>query len=115
MLLQRLSLIAVSTLAPLASHATSALEVDEFTVNCVSELDGSTVTLARTGGTDKGHITTPTIQGEADIYPAGESMTYVLIKDETVVTFVMNYESLKYNMMVKSTTQTHDRGTCTQS
>ncbi len=99
----------------LPTFAQTALELDEFFVNCVSDVVGGHVTLVRSGGPDKGYIMTSSVEGEATIHPAGESMTFLLMQDQNVVTFVVKYESLKYDMIVKGTGQHFDRGTCAAS
>ena len=58
------------------------LDGADFVVNCVSDRDGSSVTFARSGGTDKGFIVTEDIRGEAD-HPVGRRITYVSASDGT--------------------------------
>ncbi|NOD63417.1 MULTISPECIES: hypothetical protein [unclassified Ruegeria] len=107
-----LCVLAVAAAAATPVLANNALKQDDFSVECVSDVDGSNVTLKRSGGSDKGHLSTGDLEGEAAIYPVGESMTFLLMQDGQVVTFVVNYDSLKYDMMVKGAVQKFDRGTC---
>ncbi|WP_157054163.1 hypothetical protein [Ruegeria sp. 6PALISEP08] len=110
-----LFVLAVATTAATPVLAKNVLQQDDFTVECVSDVDGSSVTVKRSDGSDKGYLATGDLQGQATIYPVGESMTILLMQDEQVVTFVVNYDSLKYDMMVKGTVQKFDRGTCPAS
>ena len=110
-----LCVLAVVTTTATPVLAKNVLQQDEFSVECVSDVDGSNVTVKRSDGADKGYLATEDLEGEATIYPVGESMTVLLMQDEQVVTFVVNYDSLKYDMMVKGAVQKFDRGTCPAS
>ncbi|WP_171237532.1 hypothetical protein [Ruegeria sp. HKCCA5763] len=110
-----LCVLAITAMAATPALAKSTLHDDDFSMECVSDVDGSNVTLKRSGGSDKGFISTGDLEGEAAIYPVGESMTFLLMQDGQVVTFVVNYDSLKYDMMVKGAAQKFDRGTCPAS
>ncbi len=91
------------------------LDANEFTANCTSSVDQSNVTLARSGGSNKGHITVGDLQGEADILPGLDNLTFLLIQDGQVVNFAVDLVSLEYDMMIKGTSQRFDRGSCTPS
>lgn len=109
-----LSSVLVSLVSGTA-FAQSGLDAQDFMVNCISDMDGSDVTLVRSGGSDKGYIMTKSLQGEASIYPGLDSMTFLLMQDQEVVTFVVKYQDMKYDMMVKGGDQSFDHGTCALS
>ncbi len=95
--------------------AQDKLELDDFMVNCVSSVDQSSVTLVRSGGSNKGYIMAGDLQGEADILPGLGSMTFLLMQDGQVITFVVDHANLEYDMMVKGSALRNDRGSCTLS
>ena len=88
------------------------LDGADFVVTCVSDGDGSTVTLARSGATDAGFIVTDTIQGEARILSGINSLTFLHIMDKDVVTFVVDFDDLSYDMATKGQHAANDRGSC---
>jgi len=88
------------------------VEKDDFFVNCISDLSSEGVTLVRSGGSDKGYIMTSEMQGEANIYPGVDSMTFLLMQDSRVITFVVEYSNLEYDMMVKGDGHRFDKGKC---
>ncbi len=98
-----------------ASVAETQIDMDDFFVNCISDVNSEGVTLVRSGGSDKGYIMTTDVQGEADIYPGLDSMTFLLMQETGVITFVVDYHSMEYDMMVKGAGQQFDRGTCSAS
>jgi hypothetical protein len=83
--------------------------------NCTSSVDQSSVTLARSGGSNKGYILAGALQGEADILPGLDNLTFLLIHDGQVVNFSVDLVSLEYDMMIKGASQRFDRGSCTPS
>ncbi|MDA7963210.1 hypothetical protein [Ruegeria sp.] len=109
-------LIALTLAAALPSLAYAAdggpLDGADFVVICVSDKDGGTVTLARSGATDTGFIDADKIRGEAKILPGVNSLTFLHIKDQDVVTFVVDFEDLSYDMSIKGQHVANDRGTC---
>ena len=102
--------IAIAGLA--GSAVASELEADDFFVNCVSDVNGSAVTLVRSGGSDKGFLMTDNIQGEAQIIPGVGSMTFLYMQEAEVVTFVVGFEELSYDMSVMGEHAGTDSGKC---
>ncbi|WP_420587101.1 hypothetical protein [Ruegeria sp.] len=88
------------------------LDGADFVVTCVSDHNGGAVTLARSGATDAGFIVTDSIRGEAKILSGINSLTFLHIMDGDVVTFVVDFDDLSYDMAVKGQHAAHDRGTC---
>ena len=84
----------------------------DFVVNCVSNSDGGAVTLARSGATDKGFIITDDIRGEATIIAGLNSLTFLHIMDQDVVTFVVDFKDRNYDMSIKGPHAAQDFGSC---
>ena len=84
----------------------------DFVVNCVSDSNGGAVTLARSGATDKGFIVTDDIKGEATIIAGLNSLTFLHIMDKDVVTFVVDFDNLNYDMSIKGPHAAQDFGSC---
>lgn len=84
----------------------------DFVVNCLSDKNGGSVTLARSGETDKGFIVAENIKGEAQIIPGLNSLTFLHIMDQNVVTFVVDFDNLHYDMSVKGPHAANDSGYC---
>lgn len=101
-----------------AMFASPALAMDDpldgadFVLNCISDQDGSAVTLARSGATDAGFIVTDKIRGESQILPGVNSLTFLHIMDADVVTFVVDFDTLDYDMTVRGQHAQFDHGTC---
>ncbi|MCG7518275.1 hypothetical protein [Ruegeria sp. Ofav3-42] len=88
------------------------LNGEDFVVNCISDSTGGAVTLARSGATDKGFIVTDEVKGEATIIGGLNSLTFLHIKDKDVITFVVDFESLNYDMSIKGPHAAQDFGSC---
>lgn len=115
MLFRNVTALLIGMMSAPASFAQTQLELDDFFVNCISDVDSAGVTLVRSGGSNKGYIMTSDLQGEADIYPGLKSMTFLLMQDKDVITFVVDYGNLEYDMMVKGGGHEFDRGQCSVS
>ena len=108
-----IALTLAATLPSLGYAATEGpLDGADFVVICVSDNDGDTVTLARSGATDTGFIDANDIRGEAKILSGVNSLTFLHIIDQDVVTFVVDFEDLSYDMSVKGQHVANDRGKC---
>jgi len=106
-------LLVAATLPAMAQSATSdPLNGADFVVNCVSGNSGEAVTLARSGATDKGFIITQDIRGEATIIAGLNSLTFLHIMDQDVVTFVVDFEDRNYDMSIKGPHAGQDFGSC---
>lgn len=108
---------AVLILLGLAGPGVAAVQNDplngeDFVVNCVSESTGNAVTLARSGATDKGFIVTDELKGEATIISGLNSLTFLHIQDEDVITFVVDFDNLNYDMSIKGPHAAQDFGSC---
>ncbi len=88
------------------------LDGADFVVNCVSDQNGASVTLARSGGTDKGFIITESVKGEATILSGINSLTFLHIMGKDVITFVVDFDDLSYDLTIKGPNATNDRGAC---
>ena len=99
---------------PMMAHSATSdpLNGADFVVNCVSESSGGAVTLARSGATDKGFIVTEEIKGEATIIAGLNSLTFLHIMDQDVVTFVVDFEDRNYDMSIKGPHAAEDFGSC---
>lgn len=99
---------------PTLGYAASDGPLDgaDFVVTCLSEQGGGAITLARSGATDAGFIVTDTIRGEAKILSGVNSLTFLHIMGKDVVTFVVDFDDLSYDMAVKGQHSAHDRGKC---
>ncbi len=96
----------------LAAAQNDPLNGEDFVVNCVSGSTGNAVTLARSGATDKGFIVTDAIKGEATIIAGLNSLTFLHIADKDVITFVVDFEKLDYDMSIKGPHAAQDFGSC---
>lgn len=105
------SAIALGTFPVCAGQ--TKLDLNDFTVNCTSSVDQPSVTLARSGGSSKGHIMAGDLQGEADILPGLDNLTFLLIQEGQVVNLAVDLVSLEYDMMIKGSAQRFDKGSCT--
>ncbi|WP_037306794.1 hypothetical protein [Ruegeria halocynthiae] len=112
--MKNLTALTLALLAPSLGLAADAGPLDgaDFVVTCVSDADGGTVTLARSGATDTGFIVTDAIRGEAKILSGINSLTFLHIMDKDVVTFVVDFDDLNYDMSVKGQHTANDRGKC---
>ncbi len=106
------SLMMAATLASPALAMDDPLNGADFVLNCISDQDGSAVTLARSGATDAGFIVTDKIRGESQILPGVNSLTFLHIMDTDVVTFVVDFGTLNYDMTVRGQHSLNDRGQC---
>ncbi|WP_170381122.1 hypothetical protein [Ruegeria atlantica] len=99
---------------PAAAQATDTGPLDgaDFVVTCTSEQSGETVTLARSGASDAGFIDAGEIRGEVKILPGIDSLTFLHIMGRDVVTFVVDFQDLSYDMTIKGAHATNDRGSC---
>ena len=99
---------------PSLGHASGAGPLDgaDFVVTCLSDQGQGAVTLARSGATDAGFIVTDNIRGEAKILPGVNSLTFLHIMGKDVVTFVVDFDDLSYDMAIKGQHVANDRGTC---
>ncbi|WP_170375373.1 MULTISPECIES: hypothetical protein [Ruegeria] len=106
--------VILSAVLPAIAYAASSDPLDgaDFVVNCVSDNTGGAVTLARSGATDKGFIVTDDIRGEATIIAGLNSLTFLHIMDQDVVTFVVDFEDLNYDMSIKGPHAAQDFGSC---
>lgn len=95
-----------------AAAQNDPLNGEDFVVNCTSDSTGGAVTLARSGATDKGFIVTDEVKGEATIIGGLNSLTFLHIKDKDVITFVVDFESLNYDMSIKGPHAAQDFGSC---
>ncbi|MTH99193.1 MULTISPECIES: hypothetical protein [Alphaproteobacteria] len=102
--------LAMPTIAFAATN--DPLNGADFVVNCVSDSNGGAVTLARSGATDKGFIVTDDIKGEATIIAGLNSLTFLHIMDKDVVTFVVDFDNLNYDMSIKGPHAAQDFGSC---
>lgn len=107
--------ILISCAIASSGQAETQIDMNDFFVNCISDVNEEGVTLVRSGGSDKGYIMTSELQGEANIYPGLDSMTFLFMQDSEVITFVVEYDNLEYDMMVKGNGQKFDRGKCAAS
>ncbi|WP_170557291.1 hypothetical protein [Ruegeria atlantica] len=112
--MKNLTALTLAILAPSFGLAASSGPLDgaDFVVTCVSDTDGGSVTLARSGATDTGFIVTDTIRGEAKILSGVNSLTFLHIMDKDVVTFVVDFDDLNYDMTIKGEHSANDRGIC---
>lgn len=110
----RLTALTLALMTPTLGMAagTGPLDGADFVVTCVSDGDGGTVTLARSGATDTGFIVTDQIRGEVQILSGINSLTFLHIMDKDVVTFVVNFEDLNYDMTIKGQHFVNDHGKC---
>lgn len=105
------SIFAVAAIASAAS--TAAAEERHFV--CMSDRDGSEIRLNRDPVGDKGSIQTTVIAGDAMVFKGLDSMTFVHIEDQDVMTFVVHFEDMSYDLSVKGPHAEQDHGTCTET
>ncbi|WP_050602485.1 hypothetical protein [Ruegeria sp. 6PALISEP08] len=105
---------ALGAILPVVAHSATSdpLNGADFVVNCMSDGNGGAVTLARSGATDKGFIVADNIKGEAQIIPGLNSLTFLHIMDQDVVTFVVDFDNLHYDMSIKGPHAVNDSGYC---
>ena len=84
----------------------------DYVINCVSGSNGDVVTLARSGGVDKGFIIAGDIQGEASILSGLDSATFLHIAGGNVITFIVDLTDNTYDMTTKGTQSKSDYGDC---
>ena len=112
--MKKMIALTLSLLIPQLASALNAGPLDgaDFVVNCVSDKDGSLVTLARSGGTNKGYIVTDAIRGEATILSGIGSLTFLHLMEQDVITFVVDFDNLSYDLTIKGPHATQDHGAC---
>ncbi|WP_298848233.1 hypothetical protein [uncultured Ruegeria sp.] len=91
--------------------ATQALAEERHFV-CISDRDGSEIRLNRATAGDKGSIETPKITGDAVVFKGVGSMTFMHIEDQDVMTFVVHFEDMSYDLSVKGPHAEEDHGMC---
>ncbi|WP_298848236.1 hypothetical protein [uncultured Ruegeria sp.] len=108
------ALITAGLMLPTLTQAATEdpLNGADFVVNCESDKSGGSVILARSGETDKGFIVADEIKGEAQIIPGLNSLTFLHIMDQDVVTFVVDFDNLHYDMSIKGPHAANDSGYC---
>lgn len=105
------SIFAFAAIAFTAS--TAAAEERHFV--CISDRDASEVRLNRDPDGDKGSIQTKTVAGDAMVFKGLESMTFVHIEDQDVMTFVVKFEDMSYDLSIKGPHAANDHGVCTET
>ena len=110
--MKTLPLLLAAAVASPALAMEDPLNGADFVLNCTSDQNGSAVTLARSGATDLGFIVTEKIRGESQILPGVNSLTFLHIMDTDVVTFVVDFDTLNYDMTVRGQHSTNDHGSC---
>lgn len=98
--------------AALLTVAATAAAADERHFVCISDNDGSEVRLNRAPTGDKGSIETQNMSGDAMVFKGVGNMTFVHIEAEDVMTFVVHYEDMTYDLSIKGPHAGHDQGTC---
>lgn len=98
-----------------ATFCASAATAEERHFVCVSDRDGSEVRLDRAPEGDKGTIATKDISGDALVFKGVGNMTFVHIEDQDVMTFVVHYDDMSYDLSVKGPHAGTDHGTCTET
>ncbi|WP_420587102.1 hypothetical protein [Ruegeria sp.] len=79
---------------------------------CVSDRDGSEVRLNRDANGDKGSIATAKVSGSATVFKGVGSMTFLHIENQDVMTFVVHFDSMTYDLSVQGPHAGNDHGTC---
>lgn len=105
------SIFALATITFAASMAAA----EERHLVCISDRDGSEVRLNRDPIGDKGSIQTKVIAGEAMVFKGLGSMTFVHIEDQDVMTVVVHFEDMSYDLSVKGPHAEHGHGSCTET
>lgn len=105
-------LLALTAICLSTAAYSSPLTGDDFHITCVSDRDGSEVTLTRAGGADQGYIHTDKIDGEAMIFPGVNSLTFMHIEDQDVMTFVVHFDTHDYDLAVQGPHAGNDHGVC---
>ena len=95
--------------------AASTATAEERHFVCISDRDGSEVRLNRDPVGDKGSIQTKDIAGDAMVLKGLGSMTFVHIEDQDVMTFVVNFEDMSFDLSVKGPHARQDHGFCTET
>ncbi|WP_037306796.1 hypothetical protein [Ruegeria halocynthiae] len=98
--------------AAAAAFFASAAAAEERHFVCVSDRDGSEVRLNRAPEGDKGNINYKEITGDALVFKGVGNMTFVHIEDQDVMTFVVHYDDMSYDLSVKGPHAATDHGTC---
>ncbi|WP_299636797.1 hypothetical protein [uncultured Ruegeria sp.] len=101
--------VAIATLCATAATA------EERHFVCVSDRDGSEVRLNRAPEGDKGNIETASVSGDAMVFKGVGNMTFVHIEGEDVMTFVVHYDDMSFDLSVKGPHAGTDHGTCTET
>ncbi|WP_425078270.1 hypothetical protein [Ruegeria denitrificans] len=101
--------------AAAATLIATAVSAEERHFVCISDRDGSEVRLNRAPEGDKGNIETANISGDAMVFKGVGNMTFVHIEGEDVMTFVVNYDDMSFDLSVKGPHAGTDHGTCTET
>ncbi|MDA7963209.1 hypothetical protein [Ruegeria sp.] len=101
--------VAAATLFATASYA------EEKAFTCVSDRDGSEVRLSRAAEGDKGRIETKDMAEDAMVFKGVGNMTFVYIEGTSVMTFVVNYDDMSYDLSIKGPGAGTDRGACQET
>ncbi|MGB0902814.1 hypothetical protein [Halocynthiibacter sp.] len=81
-------------------------------ITCASDLDGSNVVLTRIGASFQGKIETTNVSGAATIFPGVNSLTFMHIEGQNVMTFVVHFDTHAYDLSIRGPHMGNDHGTC---
>lgn len=106
-----LSLLSTATVTPVWANP-FAPTGENITITCTSDRDGSDVTLTRMGSSFQGIIETTDISGDAMIFPGVNSLTFMHIEGDDVMTFVVHFDTHDYDLSVQGPHAGNDHGNC---
>ena len=88
---------------------------------CTSVEDGSVIKLWQDEEGRHGHLDTPVLSKDAQVLhglhdkdDALAAETFLVIDDDTVLTFSINFEKLTYDMHIKGLVNDTDHGSCVE-
>lgn len=99
-------------MAAVAAVLATGAAAEERHFVCVSDRDGSEVRLNRAPEGDKGSIETKDIAGDALVFKGVGNMTFVHIEESDVMTFVVHFSDMTYDLSVKGPHAGTDHGSC---
>ncbi len=99
--------------AALALSATVA-SAQEREFVCVSDLDGTEYRLKRTGADNTGTVAFNDLEGEAQVFPGLNNLTFIVANEQHVMTFFVKQPGLTYSLSVRRPSLRNDRGQCSE-
>lgn len=106
-------------MATLFALVASSAAAEEHVFSCVSNLDGTEFVLNSASEGSAGTISTIDIAGDtvafdAQVLKGVGSVTFLSMQETQVLTYVVNFSDMTYDLSINGEHSANDKGTCTE-